>query len=140
MRTLRVRTEEKTKTAVVLSTYGIFFLGTPHQGGQVVEMGKVLARIGSLVTFTGLNIIRHLAQHSEWLWQQYGQYAEIANEFDTKFFYGTYKMPIPVYGQVLASQQSGYYRGEGRRIDGALRWCQSILWLFAGFLMLRKYH
>lgn len=57
---------EKEK-AIKLSTSSIFFLGTPHQGGQGVDIGKILASLGSLVTHSNSNIIKNLAEHSEWL-------------------------------------------------------------------------
>ena len=87
--------------AISLSTYGIFFLGTPHQGGEGADIGSILARIGSLVTFTSHDVLRNLKYNSEWLQQQQGQYSDIANRFDTKFFYEVLPMQIPGYGQVL---------------------------------------
>jgi hypothetical protein len=77
------------------------FLGTPHQGGQGAALGRILAQIGSLVTYTSSNAIKHLASHSEWLQQQQGQFSAISGDFVLKFFYETYKMHVPIYGHVL---------------------------------------
>lgn len=60
-------------------------------------------RIGSLMTWTNFNVIKHLAQHSEWLQNQQLRYADIADDFETKFFYETYKMTVAVLGNVLVS-------------------------------------
>jgi hypothetical protein len=70
------------------------FFGTPHQGGQGVAIGELLTRIGSLVTYTSSNVMRHLAHSSEWLQLQQMQYADIADDFETKCFYENYKMPV----------------------------------------------
>lgn len=91
---------EKEK-AIKLSTSGILFLGTPHQGGQGVDIGKILASLGSLVTYTSSNIIKHLAENSEWLQQQQGQFSVISGDFDIVYFYETYKMHVPIYGDIL---------------------------------------
>jgi hypothetical protein len=45
--------------------------------------------------------MRHLAENSEWLQNQQWQYADIANDFETKFFYETYKMPVAPAVNVL---------------------------------------
>jgi len=83
------------------------FFGTPHQGGQGVAIGELLARLGSLVTYTSSNVMRHLAHNSEWLQLQQMQYSDIADDFETKFFYETYKMPVAPTINVLVSKS--YY-------------------------------
>ena len=66
-----------------------------------MSLGEVVARIGSLVKYTSRNIMRHLAENSEWLQNQQWQYADIANDFETKFFYETYKMSFAPAVNVL---------------------------------------
>ncbi|GME23020.1 hypothetical protein L207DRAFT_627774 [Neofusicoccum parvum] len=76
--------------AVKLSTYGIVFLGTPHQGANGVSLARMAARIVSVYGKTNDNALKHLEQHSEWLNDQLEQYKAISSDFDTKFcFEGT---------------------------------------------------
>ncbi|KAM3533698.1 hypothetical protein MY4038_003013 [Beauveria bassiana] len=79
--------------SIKLSTYGILFMGTPHQGGNGVQLGRVLANIASLVMAADDRLLKHLERDSEWLLQQLGQYGPISNEFVTKFAYETYPTP-----------------------------------------------
>ncbi|OAA58654.1 hypothetical protein LEL_10876 [Akanthomyces lecanii RCEF 1005] len=67
--------------SIKLSTYGILFMGTPHQGGNGVQLGRVLANVASLVIAADERLLKHLERDSEWLQQQLGQYAPISNEF-----------------------------------------------------------
>jgi hypothetical protein len=77
--------------AISTSTYGILFFGTPHQGGNVVSLGKLVASIASIVLQTNKGLLDHLEKNSQLLEQQLDQYAFIANQFDTKFCYETVK-------------------------------------------------
>jgi hypothetical protein len=78
--------------AVKLSTYGIIFMGTPHQGGNGVAFGRRLVNVASVFVAADDNLLRNLEQHSEWLLQQLGQYSAISNDFVTKFAYEVYPM------------------------------------------------
>lgn len=123
----RVDRRENEK-AIALSTYGLLFLGTPHQGGHGADIGKVLARVGSLVTYTSPNIIKNLAEHSEWLQQQQGQFSVIGEDFEIKFFYETYKMHIPIYGDVLVVFLSSMSKASYSTVtNGVNRWFRSTL-------------
>ncbi|KAI5194011.1 hypothetical protein E4T38_09764 [Aureobasidium subglaciale] len=82
--------------SIKLSTYGILFFGTPHQGGNGVALGKVLATIASAFIFTNPEILDHLEKGSEWLEQQLDYYKFIAADFDTKFFYETIPTRLPM--------------------------------------------
>ncbi|KAM0647613.1 hypothetical protein ACHAO3_007530, partial [Verticillium nonalfalfae] len=64
-------------------------MGTPHQGGNGVELGRILANVASLVVAADDRLLRHLEHHSEYLQQQLGQYAPISDDFVTKFAYET---------------------------------------------------
>ena len=66
-------------------------MGTPHQGGNAVSMGKLLANIASVAIETNTDILEHLKKDSEHLEQQLDQYRFIADHFDTKFCYETLK-------------------------------------------------
>lgn len=67
------------------------FLGTPHQGGNGVSLGKLVANIASIVLETNKALLDHLDKNSESLEQQLNQYTFIADRFDTKFCYETVK-------------------------------------------------
>ena len=74
-----------------MSTYGIIFLGTPHQGANGIQLGKLLVNVVSVFTAADGRILRNLERDSEWLQQQQVQYGSISGEFVTKFAYETYK-------------------------------------------------
>ncbi|KAK7937620.1 uncharacterized protein PG986_014488 [Apiospora aurea] len=79
--------------SIRLSTAGIMFMGTPHQGGSSVQLGRLLINIASLFVAADDRILRHLERDSEWLQQQLGQYAPISGDFVTKFAYEVYETP-----------------------------------------------
>ncbi|KAI9858058.1 MAG: hypothetical protein M1813_007870 [Trichoglossum hirsutum] len=80
--------------SVALSTYGIFFMGTPHQGGSGVALGELLVKVVSIFVKADDKILRHLERDSEFLQQQLGQYALISSDFVTKFAYEVYPTSI----------------------------------------------
>lgn len=92
-----------------MSTYGIMFIGTPHQGGNGVQFGKLLANVVSLFVAADDRLMKHLERDSEWLQQQLGQFGPISGDFVTKFAYEEYKTPtalghsIMVYSPILDS-------------------------------------
>ncbi|KAI6080112.1 P-loop containing nucleoside triphosphate hydrolase protein, partial [Hypoxylon rubiginosum] len=77
--------------SVKTSTYGILFMGTPHQGGNGVQLGRALVNIASIFVAADDRISKHLERDSEWLQQQLGQYGPISGEFVTKFAYEIYE-------------------------------------------------
>ncbi|KAI1484454.1 hypothetical protein F5X96DRAFT_664167 [Biscogniauxia mediterranea] len=86
--------------SIKLSTYGIFFMGTPHRGGHGVKLGLMLAKLGSPFIETNDRILRHLALDSEWLQQLSGQYAPISSKFVTKFAYEKYAL-VTAFGKEI---------------------------------------
>ncbi|KAI9776252.1 MAG: hypothetical protein M1839_000486 [Geoglossum umbratile] len=80
--------------SIALSTYGIFFMGTPHQGGSGVALGELLVKVASIFVKADNRILQHLERDSEYLQQQLGQYAPISSNFVTKFAYEIYPTPI----------------------------------------------
>ncbi|KAG7403952.1 Nephrocystin-3 [Fusarium oxysporum f. sp. raphani] len=87
--------------SVKLSTYGILFMGTPHQGGNGVQLGRVLANVASVFVATDDRLFKHLERDSEWLLQQLGQYGPISGEFVTKFAYEEYPTSIAPGKRIL---------------------------------------
>ncbi|KAF3029576.1 hypothetical protein E8E12_000791 [Didymella heteroderae] len=79
--------------AVKLSTYGIVFMGTPHQGGSGVALGKLMVNVASVFVAADDRLLQHLERDSEWLQQQLGQYGPISGDFVTKYAYETYATP-----------------------------------------------
>ncbi|OCL02321.1 tetratricopeptide repeat domain-containing protein, partial [Glonium stellatum] len=67
--------------SIKLSTYGIVFMGTPHQGGSGVALGKLMVNIASVFVAADDRLLQHLEQDSEWLQQQLGQYGPISGDF-----------------------------------------------------------
>jgi len=93
----------KEHRAVKLSTYGIIFMGTPHQGGSGVAFGRILVNVASVFVAADDRLLQHLEKHSEWLQQQLGQYAAISNDFVTKFAYEGYPTPTVLGGSINVS-------------------------------------
>ncbi|KAI6085949.1 hypothetical protein F4821DRAFT_141851 [Hypoxylon rubiginosum] len=87
--------------SVKTSTYGILFMGTPHQGGNGVQLGRALVDIASIFVAADDRILKHLERDSEWLQQQLGQYGPISGDFVTKFAYETYKTPTLLGHSIL---------------------------------------
>ncbi|KAI6080132.1 hypothetical protein F4821DRAFT_266190, partial [Hypoxylon rubiginosum] len=87
--------------SVKTSTYGILFMGTPHQGGNGVQLGRALVNIASIFVAADDRILKHLERDSEWLQQQLGQYGPISSDFVTKFAYETYETPTLLGHRIL---------------------------------------
>ncbi|KAF8510875.1 hypothetical protein BU17DRAFT_97727 [Hysterangium stoloniferum] len=64
---------------IALSTYGILFLGTPHQGSDTITSARSFS----------------LNSNSEWLQQQLSDYNPISRSFRTVFFYEDIKTVLP---------------------------------------------
>ncbi|KAH0541264.1 hypothetical protein FGG08_004269 [Glutinoglossum americanum] len=101
----------ESQRAIKISTYGILFLGTPHQGGAGVEWGKILLYIASIFAQTNKSLLRHLEKDSEWSQQQSQQYAAISNDFVTRFAYETYPTPTPLGKSVVVPKSSAVIPG-----------------------------
>ena len=68
-------------------------MGTPHQGGNGVQLGRLLVNVASLLVAADDRLLRHLERDSEWLQQQLGQYGPISGDFVTKFAFEEYETP-----------------------------------------------
>jgi hypothetical protein len=84
----------------LLSTYGVMFMGTPHQGGNGVALGKLMVNVASVFVAGDDRLLRHLERDSESLQQQLGQYAPISGDFVTKFAFEEYATPT-VLGRLM---------------------------------------
>ena len=86
-------------------------MGTPHQGGNGVQLGRVLANVASLFVAANDRLLKHLARDSEWLQQQLGQYASIINDFVTKYAFKEYETPT-VLGRRIVVRDFVHRQGE----------------------------
>ncbi|KAF8519397.1 hypothetical protein BU17DRAFT_22048, partial [Hysterangium stoloniferum] len=95
--------------AVEVSSYGIIYLGTPHQGVDLTRWTESLFRSLSTTIQTGDLITKHLGLHSETLQQQIAQYSAISGRYHTVFCYETYDTAsknssmdhVPVFSAVV---------------------------------------
>ena len=100
--------------AVALSTYGIFFLGTPHQGTKSAELASILLNIQAITSPVNDALVKHLSRNSEALEQQLSQFVSISNDFVIKFGFETY----PTYlGGVFRDLVSPKKKGESQFIE-----------------------
>jgi len=67
------------------------FMGTPHQGGNGVQLGKLLVNVASVFVAADGHLIEHLGWDSEWLQMQLGQHSPISGDLVMKFAYEEYK-------------------------------------------------
>ena len=85
----------------MVSTYGILFMGTPHQGSEDVTWGVLATNLASVFAETNREILEHLGRNSEWLEHQQALFLPISNKFETIYFYETYPTPLPCGGSLL---------------------------------------
>lgn len=83
--------------SIKLSTYGIIFMGTPHQGGQC------LLNIAKMQGHTIHNRLKRVEEHSELLQQQTSEFASISRDFEIKFAYEAFPSPISARSAVEVS-------------------------------------
>ena len=76
--------------AVERSTYGINFLGTPHQGSDTSDWATLLLGIQSFYSKTNDAVLQDLRLHSSRLQQQLSQYSSISRNYKTIFFFEVY--------------------------------------------------
>jgi hypothetical protein len=79
------------------------FMGTPHQGGSGVELGKLMVNVASVFMAADDRLLQHLERDSEWLQQQLGQYAPISGDFVTKFAFEEYETPTLLGRSIMVS-------------------------------------
>ena len=92
--------------AIKLSTYGINFVGTPHQGGNGVALGRILINVISAVKHTNHNTVEHLAKQSEWLQHLQSRYRAISGDFETVCYHETLPISLLGIGNVLVSRST----------------------------------
>ena len=73
-------------------------MGTPHQGGQGVSMGKILLNVAKMQGDASDSLLKLLEEHSELLQQQMSEFSLISQSFDIKFAYET--KPTPLAGLI----------------------------------------
>jgi hypothetical protein len=78
--------------SIKLSTSGIVFMGTPHQGADTT-LGKLVLNIASVVIRTNRKLVGNLEKDGEWLESQARSYLSISDDFDTIYCYETKPTP-----------------------------------------------
>jgi hypothetical protein len=93
--------------AIKLSTYGVMFFGTPHQGTDSASWGKVLVNVASIFQHASTALLEHLERDSEWLEMQLEQYNSISSEIFTIFCFESRPTPLPAGQSMIVSSVSG---------------------------------
>jgi hypothetical protein len=78
-------------------------MGTPHQGGSGVALGKLMVNVASVFMAADDRLLQHLERDSEWLQQQLGQYGPISGDFVTKFAFEEYATPTLLGRSIMVS-------------------------------------
>jgi hypothetical protein len=81
--------------SVERSTYGINFLGTPHQGSEATDWATLLLGIQSIYSETNDTVLQDLRLHSPRLQQQLSQYSSISRNYKANFFFEVYDTLLP---------------------------------------------
>ncbi|KAF8505291.1 hypothetical protein BU17DRAFT_57968, partial [Hysterangium stoloniferum] len=76
---------------ITLSTIGILFFGTPHQGADVVLSASQILVLSPVDENTTHTLLRNFATNSEMLEIQLSQFNSISTSFITKFLYESYE-------------------------------------------------
>ena len=92
--------------AVERSTYGILFLGTPHQGSAIVDQATLILKILSIGFNINDTILNDLGLHSKMLQQQQDQYNQIGHRYATKCYYEIYATKLLLGKQVKVGHVS----------------------------------
>jgi hypothetical protein len=79
-------------------------MGTPHQGGSGVALGKLMVNVASVFMAADDRLLQHLERDSEWLQQQLGQYGPISGDFVTKFAFEEYATPTVLGRSMVVSR------------------------------------
>jgi hypothetical protein len=82
--------------AVKLSTYGIIYFGTPHQGANNVTLAMLFADIAKVHLRTNNTLLKRLKLNGIWLENEQHNYNNISKNFDTVFAYES--LPTPMIG------------------------------------------
>ncbi|KAF8530241.1 hypothetical protein BU17DRAFT_60003 [Hysterangium stoloniferum] len=90
---------------IYLSTYGIVFLGTPHQGTDIVPKLVSLCRRPNNI------LLRHLTAHSELLQEQISDFNALTAHFHIKFFYETLATTLPGHTLTIVPRSSAVVPG-----------------------------
>ena len=120
--------------AVSLSTYGIIFLGTPHQGTQSAELASILLNIQAITRPLNDALVKHLSRNSEALEQQLSQFVSISKDIVIKFGFETYPtMYLGGFGDLVSffsnkKQVATYWNSDrlspGHPLSCRERWMQ----------------
>lgn len=78
-------------------------MGTPHQGGSGVALGKLMFNIASVFVAEDNRLLQHLERDSEWLQQQLGQYRPISGDFVTKYAFEENPTPTALGKSIMVS-------------------------------------
>ncbi|KAI9890869.1 MAG: hypothetical protein M1814_003508 [Vezdaea aestivalis] len=85
---------------VKLSTYGIVFLGTPHQGGQGVDAATIILDVENISSNTNESLLEHPTERLEFLQEQNDSFKAIAQDFELVSAYEM--LPTPLIGNTVA--------------------------------------
>ncbi|KAF3807885.1 hypothetical protein GCG54_00007621 [Colletotrichum gloeosporioides] len=83
------------------STFAVFFMGTPHQGGEGLSILDAVTRVLSLVSYTNLALIEKIKPNSDWLLDIQERYSAISRDFRTICGYELRETYTTVRGRLL---------------------------------------
>ncbi|KAK2021477.1 pfs domain-containing protein [Colletotrichum zoysiae] len=88
------------------STFAVFFMGTPHQGGEGLSILDAVTCVLSLVSYTNLALIEKIKPNSDWLLDLQERHSAISPDFRTICGYELRETYTPVRGRLLLVPKS----------------------------------
>lgn len=86
--------KNESKKGIKLSTFGILFLGTPHEGSGAVSLGQSALRIAQVYYSINDNAVKELSEHSQWLERETNLFNTIRDNFRIRNCYETSPTPL----------------------------------------------
>lgn len=89
--------------AVKNSTYGVLYMGTPHQGTDKISYLKIIRKIMAIYLgqYANDKLLDDLRPYSPFLEELQDTYNAISMDFDTTFFYETLPTPVRPQGVLV---------------------------------------
>jgi hypothetical protein len=75
------------EAAIVLSTHGLIFFGTPFRGAPGIPLKRIRDQAVKVGLPVSDRLYKHLEPHSEWLDDQQHRFSTINQDFTTLFCY-----------------------------------------------------
>lgn len=114
---------KENRRSIYISTFGLVFLGTPHSGSELGNLGAMIVGICSLVFPSrafdlSSPLVKTLISESETLSSLKAQFVDLHSRYSMFFFYETQQTVFPHKRQMIVERQSAVPVIEGTESMG----------------------